>query len=321
MTYQKVTIPRKSGLATPSLPEGARESAWTAADGLAIRRLDLAPDAPRGSLLFFPGRGDFYEKYLETLDHWRGRGWRVTAMDWRGQGGSGRLGGDDTTGHIEDFAQWVDDLADLWSDWRDDVTGPHVIVGHSMGGHLVLRALAEGRIDPAAAVLIAPMLGFRGPPLPKPVLHGVAKAMARLGRPDRPAWTVSEKPGARLPGRQHLLTNDDARYAAEAAWRDARPELRMGPGSWRWVERAYASCRMLDRAGVLEAIDTPVLLLGTTADGLVAWPPIQRAAERIPNARLVKFGPEARHELLREIDPIRDRAIAEIDAFLEAATQ
>ena len=39
-----------------------------------------------------PGRGDAYEKYLETFEHWRLRGWSVTAADWRGQAGSGRLG-------------------------------------------------------------------------------------------------------------------------------------------------------------------------------------------------------------------------------------
>ena len=95
----------------------------------------------------------------------------------------------------------------------------------------------------------------------------------------------------------------------------------MGPGSWRWLERAYASCRMLERPGVLEAVETPTLILGTTTDRLVAWPPIQRAARRLPSARLVAFGSEARHELLRDVDAVRDRAIAEIDAFLAVQAQ
>src|SRR5690242_2314244 len=76
-----------------AIPANARESRWTAPDGHAIRRLDFAaPANPRGALLFLPGRGDYYEKYLETLGHWAARGWRVTALDWRGQAGSGRLG-------------------------------------------------------------------------------------------------------------------------------------------------------------------------------------------------------------------------------------
>ena len=63
--------------------------------------------------MFLPGRGDFYEKYLETLEQWSNQGWVVTAADWRGQAGSGRLGADKVTGHIGDYAQWIGDLAAL----------------------------------------------------------------------------------------------------------------------------------------------------------------------------------------------------------------
>ena len=83
-----------------TIPHGAVESRWAAPGGQPIRRIDwlLPQGACRGSLLFMPGRGDAYEKYLETLDHWHRRGWRVTAADWRGQAGSGRLGNDPVTG-------------------------------------------------------------------------------------------------------------------------------------------------------------------------------------------------------------------------------
>ncbi|MDP4604708.1 MAG: lysophospholipase, partial [Erythrobacter sp.] len=122
-----------------AIPAQARESIWHANDGHAIRRIDWpgAADTPRGSILFFPGRGDCYEKYLETLDQWHRAGWRVTASDWRGQAGSGRLGKDPVTGHIADFGVWVDDLAQLWADWAAATPGPYVLAGHSMGGHLV----------------------------------------------------------------------------------------------------------------------------------------------------------------------------------------
>jgi lysophospholipase len=37
----------------------------------------------------------------------------------------------------------------------------------------------------------------------------------------------------------------------------------------------------------------------------------------LPNAETLWFGPECAHEMLREIDPLRDRALAGIDRFLE----
>lgn len=306
-----------------AIPATATEAEWAAPDGHAIRRIDwpgvsdpAMPDAPRGSILFLPGRGDFYEKYLESLDYWHEEGWRVTALDWRGQAGSGRFAADPLTGDVPDFSVWLDDLAVFWQGWVTTTPAPHVIVGHSMGGHLVLRAVAEQRINPVAAVLSAPMLGFLAPG-PIRMLHGVAQLMCRIGSPDRPAWKSSEKPGASVAARNTLLTHDEARYADEAHWKAARPFLGMGPGSWRWVERGYASIRALEVPSVLEAVDTPVLLLAARYDGLVSWPAIERAARRLPRAQLATWGKEARHELLREVDEVRDEVIHTIDDFLD----
>lgn len=299
-----------------AIPDEAIESRWIAADGQAIRRIDwAAPAAPRGSLLFLGGRGDAYEKYLETLDHWHRRGWAVTALDWRGQGASGRLGLDAHTGHIDDFASWVADLAGFWSAWQTATPGPHVVVAHSMGGHLVLRALAEQRIDPAAAVLSAPMLGLAAGGLSANVMHLVARLMCRIGDRRRPAWKWGDKPGQPPAGRDALLTHDAARYADELWWRGHRPETSLGPGSLGWLERSYASMRGLQAPGVLEQIATPVLIIATATDRLVGFKAIARAAQRLPNGELLQLD-EARHEILREADRWRDAALAAIDGFL-----
>ncbi|WP_240310947.1 alpha/beta hydrolase [Altererythrobacter sp. ZODW24] len=271
---------------------------------------------PRGSLLFFPGRGDNYEKYLESLEEWARAGWRVTAADWRGQAGSGRLAGDAVTGHIDDFDTWLRDLGDFWKLWKSEREEPHILAGHSMGGHLVLRGLAEKYVDPDAMVLSAPMLGFIGR-LPASVMHGGAKLLTKLKGATTPAWKWSEKPGEIPEGRERLLTHDDDRYADELFWREERPQLVMGPGSWGWVERSYASTRALFEPGVLEAINTPVYLLAATDDKLVAFDAIAEAAQRLPNGEMLQFGDEARHEILREVDAVRQRAMDGTAEFLD----
>jgi lysophospholipase len=290
------------------------------ADGHNLRRIDWPGagdgDVRRGSILFLPGRGDHYEKYLESLEEWHRAGWCVTATDWRGQAGSGRLGKDEVTGHIDDFSTWTSDLAYLWRQWTGEVPGPHILIGHSMGGHLIMRALVERKVDPDAAVLSAPMLGMAGPKLPLPVLHGVAKAMTKVGDPARQAWKWSEKPGEMPAERVNLLTHDTERYSDEQWWRDNRPELVMGPASWGWVERAYASWRELEKPGALEAVKTPVLIVSTTGDKLVSHAANVRAARRLPDGKLLEFGPEAHHEILREVDEVRGRMMDAIEDFL-----
>jgi len=267
--------------------------------------------------LFLPGRGDAYEKYLETFEHWRGQGWRLTALDWRGQAGSGRLGADAVTGHIDDFGVWTGDLAAFWREWSGDRNCPLVLAGHSMGGHVVLRAVSDGKVRPDALLLSAPMLGFLPAWLPLPVQRAWANAMCRIGDPRRAAWKWSEKPGEIPQNRIELLTHDTERYADELWWRKTRPDLAMGTGSWGWVAAALRSMAALAQPGKLEAIDIPVLLLAAGHDRLVSLPAIRRAAARLPNSELIVFGQESRHELLRERDPVRDKALAMIDRFLD----
>ena len=174
----------------------------------------------------------------------------------------------------------------------------------------------RGCVDPDAAVLVAPMVDFIRHNVPAVLMQSAARFMAAIGDARRPAWKWGEKPGVFPVDRINLLTNDTQRYADEVWWRDKRPEIAMGPGSWGWVAAAYASTRLLARRGMLEQVKCPVLLLSTAHDRLVCPAAIDRAALRIPLGELVRFGAEARHEILREADPVRDRALAAIDDFL-----
>lgn len=312
--------PPSRGAPRRAIPADAIESRWLAPDRFAIRRIDWpglsCADAPlRGSLLFLPGRADFYEKYAETLDGWHREGWRVTALDWRWQAGSGRFYPGTRIGGVDDFATWIDDLAAFWAEWVQTSPGPHVLVGHSMGGHLVLRAVAEARVRPTALVLSAPMLGFVTP-IPEALQSAFGWLMCRIGDPARPAWSEGERPGDTAATRGATLTRDPDRYADELWWRAHRTELDMGPASWDWVRKASRSMRRLAQPGLLEAGAVPVLVLAARYDALVSWPAIARAAARLPNAELLEFGAESAHELLREADPVRDRVLAAIAHFL-----
>lgn len=161
------------------------------------------------------------------------------------------------------------------------------------------------------------MLRVAGPPLPLAILHNVSKVMARIGSPKRPAWKWSEKPGEAPSHRRDLLTHDAERYADELWWREKRPELVMGPGSWGWVERAYASIRILEEPGAMEAVKTPVLIVSTSNDRLVQHAAAEAAAQRLPHGEMLAFGKEAHHEILREVPAVRNRAMAAIADFLD----
>src|SRR3954468_3414740 len=299
-----------------AIPEAAMLSSWAAPDGWAIRRLDWRQPkraAVRGSLLFAGGRGDFIEKYLEADAHWHDRGWDVTAFDWRGQGGSrGTIVG----GHLDSFDPLVDDLAALIADWRGRTPGPHVAIGHSMGGHLLLRVLAERKPALDAAVLVAPMVRINSGGLPAWAAHWTASAMSAFGLAGHPAWHSSGTPAPAGSLRQSILTHCPERYEDELWWWRREPGFNIGTPSWGWLRAAYASSDRLTQER-LRAIDMPVLLLGTDRDRLVSPAAIRAAAAEIPNAELLMLDDSA-HEILREEDKVRLRALAAIDEFLDA---
>jgi lysophospholipase len=299
-----------------SYPEEAQIGMMEAADGWPLRVFDWpAPENARGSILFMPGRGDCPEKYIEAFRQWHGAGWGITSFDWRGQAGSGRMTKNKRVGHIDDFSIWVEDLADFYTGWSAVTPGPHVVMGHSMGGHLVLRALVEQKITPDGAVLIAPMLGFDQPAFMRHVVKGLASIVPK----HVPAWPGNEKPGFRA-SRQGYLTHDDARFADEVWWRDHKPELVLGPPSWQWLNAAYRSYDVIEAPGAPEAVTIPLAVLGTAGDTLVSPSAIRRVAARLPTATLTMFNKDVAHEILRETDGPRGIALAAIDDLLARTT-
>ncbi len=297
-------------------PAGLRQSNWRAPDGWLLRRVDW-PQAegavPRGSLLFAAGRGDFVEKYLETLGDWHSRGWSVSSFDWRGQG---RSKGGNAAGHFDSFDILVRDLGDLIDDWAAATPGPHVVVAHSMGGHMLLRLLIERRPDIAAAVLVAPMIVVNSGAFPEWAAAGLAAAATMTGFGRWPIWGVQLTRSPVGSVRQRILTGCAERYEDELFWWDRDPDASPAPPSFGWLNAAYHSARAFT-AEALGKVDLPILLLGAERDQLVSPAAIKRVAELLPNSELVMFD-DCAHEILRERDQVRGEALARIDAFLDA---
>jgi len=298
-----------------SHPRGARFGTWPAPDGWPLRRMDWGQPKKaraRGSLLFAGGRGDFIEKYLEALSHWHDRGWAVTAFDWRGQGASQGAGF-----AFDSFDPLVDDLEALLADWHETTPGPHVAIGHSMGGHLLLRTLVERQPALDAAVLVAPMIVVNSSPIPDWLAPEMAEAMCRLGFGTVSMWKAAPVPSGPGSQRQRILTGSLDRYADEAWWWDRHPGWKMTPPSWNWMRAAFRSAAAAFTPERMAGVKLPLLLLGTERDRLVSPAAIRRVAAELPHAELEMY-PDSGHEILREADPVRRAALARIDAFLDA---
>ena len=298
-----------------SHPPGMRLWTWTGPDGWQHRRMDWPQPgggSARGSLLFALGRGDFVEKYLEPIAHWHEGGWNVASFDWRGQGKStGTIVGQ----HHDSFDPLIDDFSAVLADWQANSPAPHVIVGHSMGGHLLLRLLIERRPLLAAAVLTAPMIDVNSRPFGPHLARMAASGATLLGRGRRPLWKVPLEEAPAGSRRQQILTSDLDRYADEAFWWGEDRDFIPSAPSFGWLRAALRSARCFSAAN-LRRVDLPILILGAEQDRLVSAQAIRRAARLLPKSQLVMYADSA-HEILRERDAIRLAVLGEIDTFLE----
>jgi len=271
----------------------------------------------KGTLVVAGGRADFIEKYGEAYRHWHARGWSVVAFDWRGQGGSGRIGVGPFHGAPGPFARWARDLGIVIG--RAAAEGPLPIcgIGHSMGGHLMLRTLVEGEARLRKVVLSAPMLGIATGALPGWSAAGMAALAETLGL--GASFALGQGPARDPAGsarRASLLTNDAARAAEEDAFLNLHPELALGGPTWGWLADAYRSIRLTLSAGGLEMVRTPVLTLLADEERVVVNSAAKSAVARLPRGEYAEIAGGA-HELWREADGPRVRALAAIDAFLE----
>jgi lysophospholipase len=294
------------------IPDGLAFEAWPAADGWPLRSFRWAAEAPRGSLLFLGGRGDFVEKYLEALAHWRERGWNLAGFDWRGQGGSGRYLADPLICHQDSLDPLLGDLAGYVDAWTRATPAPHVIVAHSMGAHLTLRLLATGHRGVHAAVLASPMIGIRVQAAPGWLLGLLAQAAGAIGLGRRKVW------GRDLGDIGGRMTSCAERRDDKLWWKANKPEIASGPPSWGWVRAAAASIARL-RPADMAGIDVPVFLAVSRRDPIVDVKAAQRAAETLQHAEFMMVEGTG-HELLREADPVRLDVLGRIDAFLDRTT-
>jgi len=297
-------------------PDWLKLDQWTAPDGWPLRRFHVAPapeTMPRGNLLFQTGRADFIEKYIESFDHWRRDGWAIEGFDWRGQGGSGRVLDDCRVGHCPPFEDMEADLVAYCGEWDSRTAGPHIVLGHSMGGHLVLKMLTGNATSVDGAVLLSPMLGLNTGLIGERLGRLIARTLCRIGLTERPAWSEDGNKGS--GHRQRNLTHSVERYEDELWLRAEDPMLDVGPPTWGWLRDSWKSIAGLLAPGVLEHVTTPMLILCAERDPLVMTPVVKLAARRLPRARLLCH-PNAAHELLRESDEVRLWALEQIDHFL-----
>lgn len=284
-------------------PEGA-EVCWLKATDGARLRAGFWREGAKGTVLLFPGRTEYVEKYGPAAGEFRARGYAMAAIDWRGQGLADRPLKDRATGHVQRFGDYQKDVAALMALVRaENLPEPYFLVGHSMGGCIGLRAIHDG-LPVRAVVFSAPMWGIRISPALRPVAWVLTTASRAVGRGHRYAPGTSPVTYvAEAPFKGNMLTRDADMYEFMQTQVRAHPDLALGGPSLHWLNEALWECLDLHRR---PSPDLPCLTVLGPAERVVDTRPIHDRMARWPGGRLV-LEPEAEHEIMMETPPIRTR--------------
>ncbi|MCC5972451.1 MAG: alpha/beta hydrolase [Rubellimicrobium sp.] len=298
-------------------PEGAVAHFLITSDGLRIRTALWPRADATGTVLIFPGRTEFVEKYGRTARELARLGFASMAVDWRGQGIAARLLPNPTLGHVWRFSDYQHDVAALVAQAQAlDLPRPWFLLAHSMGGCIGLRALIEG-LPVAAAAFTGPMWGIRIGPAMRPVawsLSALARQvrMGHLLTPGQQAETYL----IRAPFEGNDLTTDPEMFRHMQRQLQTHPDLALGGPSLQWLFEALSEMRRLRR---LPAPAVPALTILGTREEIVDIAPIGQRMVTWPGSRMIVID-HARHEVLMETPAIRARVHRDIAAFfVEAA--
>lgn len=285
---------------SPTEPPQAIAPPLVTADGLTLYTRDwpaASTAAPQGHVLIVHGLGEHAERYATLAAELNALGWAVSSYDQRGHGQSPGRRGDLPHAHalLEDLGRAVDRA-------RAHSPAKLVLLGHSLGGVVAARFVAEGLRDQAAAwfrevdalMLSSPALD-PGMSLAQRLMLAVSRPLLphlQVGNGLKPEWISRDAAVVRAYATDAMVHN---RVTATLAGFlvDASAEVHARAAFWR----------------------VPTLLLWAGADRCVAPAGSARFAAAAPSSRVVaQVFPELYHEIFNE--PERTQVVQALTEWL-----
>jgi len=262
-------------------------------DGQPLRLHDWPLPQAHGGVLLVHGLGEHAGRYA-ALAHWfNARGYAVRGYDQRGHGESPGPRG--VLGHADDL---LTDLAMVHADYARALGAPPLLLGHSMGGLVALRAVLDERIAPKALVLSSPALRSHA----SAGLRRLAATLAHL------------LPNLRLRNGLDLQRLSHDAQVVSAYRNDSLCHDRISPRLADFIFRAGSDC--IADAGRL---GTPALLLVAGHDALVdAGGSRDFSAAAAGTKRLTtRYFANLYHELFNEAEPGRGQVLGQLEDWLK----
>ncbi len=277
--------------------DGTEPTSWLdLADGQRLFLRDWPLPQARGAVLLVHGLGEHSGRYRRLAAWFNQRGYAVRGYDQRGHGqtpgGRGRLR------HGDDL---VEDLATVYNDYASGLPHPPLLLGHSMGGLVALRAALDGRVAAPALLLSSPALRS----WESPRMIALARLLSRV------APSLSLRNGLDVDKLSHdpQVMTDYRADPLQHGW--------ITPRLADFIFRAGAAC-IADATRLAQ----PTLLLVADSDELVDPSGSREFARKAAaTGRLTtRFFSTLYHELFNEAEPGRGQVLMQLGDWLGRQT-
>lgn len=250
--------------------------------------------APRGIALLVHGLGAHSAWFEAAAREFAARGFSVLAYDQRGFG-------ERSAAAFSSYRQWIDDLAALVKQIRQDHSGvPLYLMGNSMGALVVMAASRQLDVD--GIVIFSP--GFDGHPEAFSFSYKFKTIMSALLTPQK---------DVKLPYRPDFVTRD----LGVREWLSADPLKRLAVPGVMLLELLKLSQNVIAN---LKSVHVPVLMMTAGQERVVNNQVNEKLFARLsaPSKKHVCMK-DAWHDLM--FDPQVDEVAAELAAWHDSLVQ
>ncbi|ANB58376.1 phospholipase ytpA [Anoxybacillus sp. B7M1] len=243
------------------------------------------------------GAAEHHGRYKWLIEMFRLHGFHVVMGDLPGQGTTTRR----KRGHIGSFDEYINEVAD-WIKAAQAFQLPIFLLGHSMGGLVVIRALQEKRLPVKGAILSSPCLGLvtypsKGLDLLSKVLNHIAPSMLFDSGLSVEAATRNEE--------VREMDKNDSLYVTKV--------------SVRWYRELVKAMQIASRK-IHKISDIPLLLMQGGNDKIVDKVVVKEWFDKLPvSEKVYKEWNLLYHEIFNE--PEREAVFLYAKAFLETQLQ
>ncbi len=303
-------------------PANGRYETMTNKFGQNLSVLRYEADNAKADVIVQTGLNEPKEKYGELHSDLVSRGYNVHAMDWPWQGFSDgsphhrRRHTNTIKEDLKDFVRFVDHVQST----RKSSDVPLYMMGHSYGGHMLSRYVADPSHKADGVFITAPMIDFYFiPNMPFRSLsswgtaaYKLAKTLACVQGADAYAPTSKDwSPDDRDKGGD-IFSNDPERKHVSNLWIGANPKAQVGRPTLGWVMDSVKACRTLLKTDFTH-LKTPFTIAVAGKEVIGANEAMYELAARMPNGHTIEF-PDAKHEMWQCTDDVRNGMLAHIDS-------